>query len=104
MHVLADRLQPREHGPGPIDVIDAPPPVPGPVSLLVLPQKAQRPHGRRVFHVEPQRPEHLQFAPREVGRARIQQGPVVGEGNLVQEHFVVVFVVGAPPAVAPLHG
>src|SRR5207247_3658582 len=30
LHVLADRFQPREHGPRPVDIIDAPPTVPGP--------------------------------------------------------------------------
>ena len=52
----------------------------------------------------PQCSEHLQLPSGEVRRAGIQQRPVIRERDLIEQHLIVVLVVGSPAAVAALHG
>ncbi len=69
----------------------------------MLEKRQGRGHGRMSVIV-PQRREHLQTATGQVGGARIEQRMMVRKRNVVEDDAIVVFVVGAPPPVGPLHG
>ena len=53
--------------------------------------------------VIPVRRQHLENAPGDVHRRRIQHGVVIGEWNVLEHHPVVVFVERCPAAVLALH-
>ena len=47
--------------------------------------------------------QHFQDAARNIDRRRIEHGIVVGERNVLEHHFIVVFVERGPAAVLALH-
>src|ERR1700682_2228832 len=48
--------------------------------------------------------QHLKDPARDVDRGWIEHGVVVGEGNILEDHAVIVFVERGPAAVLALHG
>ena len=104
MHVFADGFQSRKHGPGSIHIVHAPAAIPWPGLLLFLLQKADGPRGCRIRAIITQRAQHLEFSSGHIRGAGIQERAVIGKWDVIEKHPVVVSVVGAPAAVASLHG
>src|SRR5205807_3104425 len=77
--------------------------VPSPVATLRAPEEVDRGPHRRMLEAVAEGAQELEPPPGEVFRGRIQQGPVVGEGDVIEDEAVVVGVEGSPAAVRALH-
>ena len=100
----ADGRQPGQRLPGAVDVVDAPAAEPTAVGLLRAADVGHGPIDGRIAHAAAQLAQRFQHAAGQVGRAGIDHGVVIGEGDVAEELAVVVAVESAPAAVAILHG
>src|SRR5438445_3919322 len=96
--VLADGAEPAQHRPRAVDVVDAPASVPGACLVLGLADEAEGALGGGVIRAVAEGAEELEAAARQVLRRGIEEGPVIGEGNVVEDEPAVVGVEGGPPA------
>src|SRR5687767_7552684 len=90
--------------PGAVDIVDAPAAVPAAVAFLSAAQKFHTAlHSRMIARLVPQG-QRLQGPAGKIGRAGIDHGVMIGEGDAAQKFRVVIAVESAPAAVAVLHG
>src|SRR2546429_132242 len=101
--ILADRAEPPEDGPGAVDIVHAPAPVPRPVVPLRVAEEVERALRRLEVTAVAERAEELEATPGQVFGRRVEQGAVVGEGNVVEVEPLVVGIEGRPAAVLALH-
>src|SRR5438445_145540 len=98
-HVLADRAQAAQDGPRAVDVVDPPAAVPSPVAVLRTPEEVDGGPRGRMLEAVAKGAEELEPPPGEILRGWIQQGPVVGERDVIEDEAIVVGVEGSPAAV-----
>ena len=104
LHILANSRQGRQHGPGPINVIDPPAPEPGTVAILFPAQKLIGPLQGRIVATITQAAQHFNDMGGNIGAGRIQHFPEIGKGQFRQIFAVVILVKGGPTAVFALQG
>ncbi len=102
--VETNRIKPAQDEECAIDVVHAPAPEPASVGLLFGEDELDGFLHALVVARESIGGQHLQNAPRNVDRRRIEHRVVIGERDVLEDHLGVVFVEAAPAAVAALHG
>ena len=102
--INADGLQPAQNQEGAVDVVHAPAPEPASIRLLLAENELNGLLDALVSARIAIAGQHLQHAPGNVHRRRIEHGVVIGEGDVLEDHLGIVFVEAAPAAVLALHG
>src|SRR3989475_4138214 len=101
--VLADGGETAQHRPRAVDVVHAPAPVPRTVVALLVTEELDRALGGLEILAVAERAQQLEPAAGQVLGRRIEQGAVIGEGDVVEVETIVVGVEGGPAPVLPLH-
>ena len=103
MMVGAKGVEGAEGRPCSIDIIHAPSPEPTPIRLLLREETGERLlHGDICFWSLTQLAQHRHTTRSQIRSWRIEQGPVVGEGDMVKIVLVIVHIKGRPAAIAAL--
>ena len=98
----AGGVQRGQRGPCAIDIIHPPAAIPGAIGLLLGQQILHR-LTRGLLSGHAQLGQHGEAAPGYIGRRRVEQRAVIGEGDVVEVVMGVVSIKGAPAAALALH-
>ena len=104
MVVHAHGFEAAQHTGCSVDIVHTPTAEPGAIRLLFAQNKINRLAHPPIIAAVAVRGQHLQHAPGDIYRGRVEHGVVVGERHVLKDHAVIIFVEGSPTAVAALHG
>ena len=92
MQVHADGFQATQHQRGAVNVVDAPTSEPAAIGFLLVFDELESLLDHGMIPVISVSSQHLEDTPGNVHRRWIQHSVVIGKGNVLEDHAVVVLV------------